>query len=388
MKLRLTTDASDLFLRPGSETNEIPLLTIHIHLDTGANPPSKIDKLSISVSSHETMAFPSGRYEQTELFNWKQEIGEAAGMTIQPNTMYTWQAIFRVSDETAEYHRSMYGRRYQKATVKLTAPGFLRPKTWTQVKNLFFVHHPLSDDAFTFSRSETAIAEGLGVVLAKASSAHLNVGGYLRVWLEMPNPAPEVEIQRFEVSLLQYVTLRSRTDLTAEETCPVERMPFLTVKGSDVTRTGHWIARLPTDGNCRPSSRLLLARGLIVTHAIEFSITYSPSEESSKSTPRYLRLRWPIELPSCALRYHSLRLPIYSKSDAAPVPERDRDDFLDNEHVSTEHCVCGQPLEVLLAIEAELSSAPQVDQDVTASIVLDEARHKFESGTRTPKTPT
>ncbi|CAD6968239.1 unnamed protein product [Tilletia controversa] len=320
MKLDLTTDCCDLFLRPGSETNGVPLLTIHVHLDSGGRPPSRIDKLVVSVSSHETMAFPSGRYEQNELFNWKQEVVEASGMSIQPHTRYTWQVLFRVSHETAEYHRSMYGRRYQKATVKLTAPGFLRPRTWDHTRNLFFVHHPLSDDAFTYSRSETSIAEGLGVVLTKASTAHLNVGGYLRVWLEIPAQSPEVEVRQFEVSLLQSVTLRSRTDLRIEEICPVQRMPFLTVAGSDIS-TGHWIARLPNDSQTRSSSRSVLDRGLTITHAFELNITYGPIRESSKAK--------------------------YSTSDAAPVPERDRDAIdMPNEHTSTEHCVCGQSLKV------------------------------------------
>ncbi|CAD6888088.1 unnamed protein product [Tilletia controversa] len=333
MKLDLTTDCCDLFLRPGSETNGVPLLTIHVHLDSGGRPPSRIDKLVVSVSSHETMAFPSGRYEQNELFNWKQEVVEASGMSIQPHTRYTWQVLFRVSHETAEYHRSMYGRRYQKATVKLTAPGFLRPRTWDHTRNLFFVHHPLSDDAFTYSRSETSIAEGLGVVLTKASTAHLNVGGYLRVWLEIPAQSPEVE-----------------------------RMPFLTVAGSDIS-TGHWIARLPNDSQTRSSSRSVLDRGLTITHAFELNITYGPIRESSKAK--------------------------YSTSDAAPVPERDRDAIdMPNEHTSTEHCVCGQSLKVLLAIEGELTAAAQQDRNQVASFVLDEARNKFESGTRTPKTPT
>ncbi|KAK0563803.1 hypothetical protein OC844_002034 [Tilletia horrida] len=394
MKLRLTTDAGDLFLRPGMEDTEPSLLTIHIHLDTGNRPPPKIERLTIAVNSHETLAFPSGRYEQTELFDWKQDVKDAAGLQLQPNTIYTFRAVFRVPNETSEYHRSMYGRRYQKATVKLTAPGFLKSKTWMNEKNLFFVHHPVSDDAFSYSRSETAVADGLGVVLTKASSAHLNVGGYLRVWLELPAPSPDVEVRHFEVSLLQSFTLRSRSDLNVEEVCPVQRLPFLTVQGNELD-IGHWIARIPDDSTAKPSSHTVLSRGIIITHAFELAITYayksaiSSSSSSSKDSTRVLRLRWPINLPSCALRYHSLRLPEYSKSDAAPVPDKERDEFESpNEHTSIEHCVCGQPLKELLAIEGELDAAPpDKAPDMSSSLILDEARFKFEDGTRTPKTP-
>jgi len=402
MKLRLTTDASDLFLRPGLENADTPLLTIRIHLDTGKKPPPRMDKLTISVSSHETLAFPSGRYEATTLFDWTQEIGEAAGLAIQPNTMYTWQAIFRVSNETDEYHRSQYARRYQKGTVKLTTPGLLRPKTMTLEKNLFFVHQPASDSTFSYSKSESIVADRLGLMLVKAASVHLNLGGYLRVWLDIPTPAPEVQIQQFEVSLLQSIVLRSRSDLKIEEVCPVERLPFLTVKGKEVD-VGHWIARLPHDSAARPSSSSVLKRGIITTHSLEFALTYTltdqPNSTKSKddSSSRVYRVRWPIEVPSCALRYYSLRLPEYAQDDAAPVPERERDEFVSpNEHTSTEHCVCGQPLDVLLAIEGELVAARLQDEasrgntpgeDVQPPIVMDEARLKFESGTRTPKTP-
>ncbi|KAK0543875.1 hypothetical protein OC846_005813 [Tilletia horrida] len=389
MKLRLTTDNADLFLRPSAE-GEVVLLTLHVHVDSGDKPPARIDKLVVSISAQETMAFPSGRYERNMLYDWRQEVKEAAGLALQPNTLYTWQTVFRVPNTTEEYHRSMYGRRYAKAVMKLTAPGFMRQKTWTEEKNLFLVHAPASEDDYAFSRSETGIAEGLGVVTTKTSSAHLNVGGYLHLWLDIPAAAPEISITSFEAAILQTITLRSRTEPALEEVCPVQRHKFLSVPGSEI-KQGHWIARLPNDSQMRSSSWHLLGRGIFVTHNLELVIKYNlgpPSEEGAGGA-RLFRQRWPVSLPSCALRYHSLRLPLYQVNDATPVPQKNRDEIeTENEHEDRGHCVCGQPLEVLLKIESELAAVPQErDLQDAPLVVMDEARHKFESGTRTPKSP-
>ncbi|KAK0528074.1 hypothetical protein OC842_004667 [Tilletia horrida] len=363
LKIGIYTDSSSIFIRPNEPDLPPETLNVFITLATDNSPPSKLHKLELFLTGHESLNFSIGHFEQSITMDMTKEIKEAAGLALRPNSLYTFQTTFPIEHQITGYQRCNYGRSFHRLTAKATCPGFLTTSVTKASKLLWLVPYPKDDNAFLFSQTAQGFSEGLGPILLSVNSAHLTVGGYLRVMLEVPAPAPNIEIVKFQTSVLQQFTLQSRKKETLQETVPEQRLVFLDVPGADV-KEGQWIARLPNDHKLRPTSRLRDQPGITVTHALEARIQYKIHAPGQEKMLHTYRMELPLDLPPCCFQFASMNLPAYSKIDPCPVPKMARDAFEgESQELSLSHCVCGDSLEYLLEIEATLAAAHNAGQN-------------------------
>ncbi|KAE8211495.1 hypothetical protein CF327_g4748 [Tilletia walkeri] len=358
LKIALHTDSASIFIRPNEPDLPPEMLNVFITVETDNNPPSKINKLELALTGVESLSFAIGHFEQNTTLELAKDVPEAAGMSLKPNSMYTFSTFFPIDHRISGYQRCKYGRLFHRLAVKATCPGFLTNNVIKASKLLWLVPYPQNDSAFIYSHTIQGFSEGLGPVLLSLNSAHLTVGGYLRIMLEVPAPSSNVEIVKFQMSLLQRFTIRSRRKETLQDRSPEERFVFLDVPGDELDK-GQWAARLPNDHSARPTSRLFDQAGITVQHAFEARVQYRFKTEDQKTSPmQTYRLEFPVSLPACCFQFASLALPAYSKIDPSPVPEISRETWDGaSQHVSFSHCVCGESLDYLLNIEATLAAA-------------------------------
>ncbi|CAD6935014.1 unnamed protein product [Tilletia controversa] len=374
LKIAMHTDSSSIFIRPNEPDLPPEMLNVFITIATDSNP-----------------SFPMGYYEQNTTIEMVKDVPEAVGLSLKPNSMYTFTTSFPIDHKISGYQRCTYGRLFHRLVVKATCPGFLKNNVIKESKLLWLVPYPKDDSAFIYSYTAQGFSEGLGPTLLSLNSAHLTIGGYLRVMFEVPAPAPNVEIVKFQMSLLQRFTIRSRRK-TLQDRSPEQRLVFLDVPGDELDK-GQWVARLPNDHTARPTSRLMDQPGITVEHAFEARIQYRLKADDQKAGPLITyRMEFPVSLPACCFQFASLALPAYSKIDPCPVPEIPRETWEGAcQNTSHSHCVCGESMEYLLSIEATLAAAHNAGVTFTDRRQLHrEVRRKVEAtsdsrtGTRRP----
>lgn len=165
---------------------------------------------------------------------------------------------------------------------------------------------------------------------------------------------------------------------------------------------GEWVSKLPIDDFIRPTSLRGSQSAINVAHqmvcqvrytlpSIESPIAITPRSSKPHSEPQLkqpvhvYQATWDIDLPSCAAKYDSVRLPSYSALDSEPVPPQGRDDWIGpNEHESHSHCACGQPLEELIEIERRVGRESALSLTDALRADLDAMRYRSRSRSATP----
>lgn len=165
---------------------------------------------------------------------------------------------------------------------------------------------------------------------------------------------------------------------------------------------GEWVSKLPIDDFIRPTSLRGSQSAINVAHQMVCQVRYtlptielpvplrSSSSSSSSSDPpkqpvHVYQASWDIDLPSCAAKYDSVRLPSYSALDSEPVPPQGRDDWIGpNEHESHSHCACGQSLEELIEIERRVGRESALSLTDALRADLDTMRYRSRSRSATP----
>ncbi|KAL9931318.1 hypothetical protein V8E36_009828 [Tilletia maclaganii] len=387
LKIAIHTDSSSIFIRPNEPDLPPETLNVFLTVATDNNPPSKVSKLELVLCGSETMCFTMGHFEQNTTMMLTKEVPGAAGLTLAPNSIYTFNTTFPIHHDIAGYQRCKYGRVYHRLEARMTCPGFLKNNVTKATKLLWLVPYPKDDSVFIYSYTAQGFSEGLGPILLSMNSAHFTVGGYMRILLETPGPASNVEIVKFQTSLLQRFTLQSRNKLSLRETTPEQRLVFLDVPG-DKIGDGTWTARLPNDHSARPTSRLQDQPGITVHHAFEARIQYKVKAEGKEALTHTYRMEWPVDLPACCFQFASMQLPAYSKLDPCPVPEIPRGVWAgSSEQESFSHCVCGESMEYLLQIEATLAAAHNAGKHFSDRRQLHrEVRYKVAAASTAPTT--
>ncbi|KAK0543876.1 hypothetical protein OC846_005814 [Tilletia horrida] len=353
LKIAISTDSNSIFIRPNEPDLSPEHLNVFITIATDKNPPPKLQTLSLSLTGNESLQFPIGYFEQNVTLGMDTLIPEAADLILKPNSVYTFSTFFPIDHRIAGYQRCKYGRLYHRLNVKATCPGFLSSNIFKASKCLWLVPYPNDDSAFIYSYTAQGFSEGLGPVLLSMNSAHLTVGGYMRVLAELPESASNVEVIRLQANLLQRITIRSRRRPNMQDTPPEQRFTFLEVKGDEIKK-GNWITRLPNDHAARPTSLLQDQLGITVAHEIEVRIQFRVKHAEDDQPLHTYRLTWPVDLPACCFQFASMALPPYSKIDPNPVPEIPREQ--NQGHESFSHCVCGESMDYLLKVEATLAA--------------------------------
>ncbi|PWN49869.1 hypothetical protein IE53DRAFT_387880 [Violaceomyces palustris] len=405
MELKITTHANDLFLFPTynhhqpNPSSDIPehdsdpavlLVFIQLSIPQNYTPPSKLSSLTVSLTGYESIGFPRGGFEQNQPYHSKRTIPSATDLKLEPGCVYQFECPFLVDHNTAPYQRSKYGRHHQKLTAKASFPG-LFTKSLTAEKNVFFVESMAQSGSLSYYHVHRNAVECLGPIFFGVRSQHLTVGGYLRTTFSLASPSPTLKLHALRLSLLQQTTLKSRLRPGYAESPPLEKFTFFQVGEEELKRCilteeelllnnsvdstrdsepgeGNWVARLPNDSAARGSSLPGSNSAIKIAHALELAIDYiDPCSPAGDGVIQTYTTSWNLILPSCACRWHSMRLPSYTPQDSSPVPAMQRDEWGGkNEHESHSQCVCGERLEALLEMEEEARKArePQASSEI------------------------
>lgn len=230
--------------------------------------------------------------------------------------------------------------------------------------------------------------------------------------ISIPAPSPQTEIEKVQLILIQSTKMISRGKKSHSVECKPEKFPFMSIEGEELKNcirkeghvelqsgfplVGNWVARIPTDQRARPSTLQGSKNASIrVSHQLEVRIIFktekrrNPGQDPIPST--IYSASWPLILASCACKWRSLKLPMYSESEplsdeAARAAVADWQEkhlrMGKKKHIDgcdPSLCSCGIPLDELLRYECEQDNAQQ-----SSTIRL--MREEIEAATLTPST--
>jgi len=386
-----------------AHSSPVLFVTVHLTVPVKSSPPKMIQSLMVTVRSIESLSFPRGRYEQSTTFEKKVIVEQAAGAALSPGSIYRWEIMIPIPHTNASYERIRYGSSRQRVSAKITFSGILS-RTLTFEKPFIFITAPTKDstESFSWSRTHAASTGHLGPFFIALRTQHLTVGGFVRAALVLSAPRPSLKLQSFSVKVIQQVRIRSRQDPKYSESCLPTQVEFLTATAEDLSSgsgsNSHnepieraWVVRLPDCQQIRPSTIAGSDSAILVSHNIEVHLSFldkpfpsekvNPCELDEQGRRLYhYRVSWYITLPSCTLRWRSLRLPAYSLLDSDPVPTTPRVFSECEKGESTKYCTCGETLESLLSYECEA----ETDLFTSALIQEDINRFRLISSKHTP----
>lgn len=389
------------------------VVTVTFTVPRACGTTRTVQSLTIELTSRESLGFQEGSFESSHLSLASKTIAEAEGLELIPGNVYQLETVLEVPSTVAPYEWSRYGRNLPKITAKakLSSSQTNTPATtskswkglastftdWTKTleasQNVWIMAVPRSSNVLDYARTHHTAVNQLGPISIHMRSQHLTVGGYLRMGLTLPAPAPGVTVHRIVFTVIQQVTLHSRRGGTISK-CAPERIPIFTIEGAELLKcissppadngeamslpiSGDWIAKLPSDDVIRPTT-LEGSRqaALKITHSLETRVHFCTAptpENSNESLKTIYSAAWPITLASCCCLCRSLKLPLYSKDDPCPVNDaaataasmsKQRAMVADAWRrqiapTSSTHlfCMCGVSMDDILVYEAEVDAA-------------------------------
>lgn len=379
-----------------SQVSKPPCLVVSLTLSIPANavlPAGGIESLTVELMANESLGFPDAPFEYNTLTYAQKTLDEARDVVLEPGQTYHFQTLIEVPHHVTPFECNRYGRVLPRVRARLHWAGaksrlFGGPRDLRAEQDVWVMGVPRTSNVLDYARTHQSFVEHLGPIILHARTQHLTVGGYLRLGLSLPAPALGCKIEKVLITLVQSTKLTSRSNSGHFTVCKPERIPFLSVEGEELQKclrssvdqqsgralSGNWVARIPHDRYARPSTlEGSKDAALRITHQLEVRIVFVPPETVANKPvfPVAYSAAWPLTLASCACRWRSLKLPMYSEQDPLPVEDAAAvvADFQDKrarggrrghaDACDQSICSCGIKLDELLRYECEQDRAQQ-----------------------------
>ncbi|EPQ29582.1 uncharacterized protein PFL1_02801 [Pseudozyma flocculosa PF-1] len=326
----------------------------------------RLKSLTLSLVGRETIAFPSGRYEQNDTHDETANFDESLAQLLadpnglEPRKTYRFERSFFVDHCSAPYQRSKFGRNVIKVVAKATFHG-LFAKTLTAEKRVYLIdcEEDTGNEMLWYERTIARDSDSIGPYVLDARSNIFTVGGYLRLGFELLSPPAKLRTVACRAYVVQRCTLRSRRSKSGhtEEVTP-ERVRFLDLSRDDIRQSVlklrreraqegasddltpgdlsgplrfDSLVRLPDDDLIRPSTATGNNAAIRFEHSIELELDYVDGEacdgdkaKAAAAGPllsvdgqklKRFRIAWPATIGSCVCRWGSMTLPPYACVD-------------------------------------------------------------------------
>ncbi|PWN36291.1 uncharacterized protein FA14DRAFT_53831 [Meira miltonrushii] len=387
-----------------TESEKPPFIVVNLTLtipENAAIPPNGIESLQVELMANESLGFPDAPFEYNTLSHIKKKVEEVHDIKLEQGQTYNFQTLLEIPHDVTPYDMSRYGRVLPRIRAKLKWSscgaksrfifGSLRDLTAEQ--DVWIVSVPRTSNILDYARTHQTAIEDLGPFVIHVRTHHLTVGGYMRMGLSIPAPAANVQIEKVQLFLVQTTKLISRGKSRYTKECKPDKIPFMSIEKEELKRcirqeeegsqqegsplVGNWVARIPTDQRARPSTlQGSKDASLRVSHQLEVRIIFRKSTETKSPGQEVLpatiySASWPLTLASCACKWRSLKLPMYSECEplSDEVARAAAADWQDKhlrmgkkKHVDgfdPSLCSCGIPLDELLRYECEQDNAQQ-----------------------------
>lgn len=386
-----------------TESEKQPFIIVNLTLSIPENatiPPNGIESLQVELMANESLGFPDAPFEYNTLSYIKKNIEEVHDIRLEQGQTYNFQTLLEIPHDVTPYDMNKYGRVLPRIRAKLKWStcgaktrfifGSLRDLTAEQ--DVWIVSVPRTSNILDYARTHQSAIEHLGPFVIHVRTHHLTVGGYMRMGLSIPAPAANVEIEKVQLFLVQTVKLISRGKCRHTKECKPDKIPFMSIEGEELKQcirqgegnqqhgsplVGNWVARIPTDQKARPSTlQGSKDASLRVSHQLEVRIIFRTNKKHKKpgqdiAPATIYSASWPLTLASCACKWRSLKLPMYSECEplsdevarAAAADWQDKHMRMGKKrHVDgcdPSLCSCGIPLDELLRYECEQDNAQQ-----------------------------
>lgn len=387
-----------------SELEKQPFIVVSLTLTIpeGASiPQNGIESLQVELMANESLGFPDAPFEYNTLSHIKKKVEEVHDIKLEQGQTYKFQTLLEIPHDVTPYDMNKYGRVLPRIRAKLkwsssnakTKFIFNSLRDLTAEQDVWIVPVPRTSNILDYARTHQSAIEDLGPFVIHARTHHLTVGGYMRLGLSIPAPAENVEIEKVQLLLVQSTKLISRGKSGHIANCKPDKIPFMSIEGEELKQCikeqqpgqqggapliGNWVARIPTDQRARPST-LQGSKdvSLRISHQLEVRIIFrtnskkqqQPGQDKIPST--IYSAAWPLTLASCACKWRSLKLPMYSECEplsdevarAAAANWQEKHLRMGKKrHIDgcdPSLCSCGIPLDELLRYECEQDNAQQ-----------------------------